>query len=183
MIYEWTEGSRFTVAAQVAGEELERIRARHDGELEPAVVVKESRSRKSPLHGCFEWNDARAAQLHREEQARLLIRSVRIAEDAAEPQRAYVNVKTADGSRYIPTSVAMADALMRRQVLQDAMILLQGVRQRLSSLKRFERISTAIDNLEGEIEREIKKVDGPKRKAAPAKKSGARRAAVAGATL
>jgi hypothetical protein len=183
MIFEWTEGSRFSIPAQAAGEELERIRARHRGELEPSVVVKESRSRSSPLHACFEWDNARAAQLHREEQARLLIRSVRIAEDAAEPQRAYVNVKTAEGSRYIPTSVAMADALMRRQVLQDAMILLQGVRQRLSSLKRFERISTALDSLEGEIEREIKKADRPKRKATPAKKSGTRKAAAAGATL
>jgi hypothetical protein len=185
MIFEWTEGSRFSVPAQTAGEELERIRRRHKGELEPAVVVKESRSRKSPLHACFEWDDVRAAQMHREEQARLLIRSVRVVEEAAEPQRAYVNVKTTKGSRYVPISTAMANVLMRRQVLKDAKILLNGVRQRLSSLKKIKGIITAVDILEGEIEREIEKAERarPKRKAVPAKKSDTRNAAAASATI
>lgn len=48
------------------------------GNLTPAAVVEDARSKKSPLHDQFEWDDGEAAHKYRLEQARTLIRSVRV---------------------------------------------------------------------------------------------------------
>lgn len=47
------------------------------GELTADLVVEEARPKQSPLHPYFEWDDRRAAEQHRLEQARLMIRRVK----------------------------------------------------------------------------------------------------------
>lgn len=49
-----------------------------DGRLLPADVVEAARDPASPLHSHFEWNDSAAAEKYRLDQARTLIRSVKI---------------------------------------------------------------------------------------------------------
>lgn len=48
------------------------------GRLTPDAVVAHAASEDSPLHECFEWDDTRAAHLHRVDQARALITSVKV---------------------------------------------------------------------------------------------------------
>jgi len=48
------------------------------GILTPEAVVEDARDPDSPLHGEFNWDDASAAHQHRLDQARALIRSVRV---------------------------------------------------------------------------------------------------------
>lgn len=68
--------------AQIIGEALEQLTARNEGRLKPEHVVTAARSRSHPLHRHFEWNDSHAAAAYRLDQARAIIRSVRlIAED------------------------------------------------------------------------------------------------------
>lgn len=57
---------------------LEKIRARNNGVLTPDDVVKDARSETSPLHPYFTWDDSEAANQYRLDQARLLIRNVRV---------------------------------------------------------------------------------------------------------
>lgn len=54
------------------------LRALEDdrGRLSPEIVVKAAENPESPLHQYFEWDDAKAARIHRLEQARRLIRVV-----------------------------------------------------------------------------------------------------------
>ena len=59
-------------------ERLERIRMRAKGILTPAAVVADARSESSPLHSQFTWDDSEAARLRRLDEARMLIRSVRL---------------------------------------------------------------------------------------------------------
>lgn len=47
-----------------------------EGRLTPDAVVEDARSESSPLHGLFEWDDAKAAHKQRIERARTIIRSV-----------------------------------------------------------------------------------------------------------
>jgi hypothetical protein len=58
--------------------ELERIRALHGGILQAEDVLEEARNPDSPLHPMFEWDDQVAAHQYRLEQARALIREVRV---------------------------------------------------------------------------------------------------------
>ena len=58
--------------------ELERIAAQHEGLLRPEDVVTEATATDHPLHEHFEWDNTAAAHQYRLDQARALIRSVRI---------------------------------------------------------------------------------------------------------
>jgi len=58
--------------------ELTRLAAENDGRLTPDNVVDAAQNAASPLHSWFEWDDDAAAHMYRVEQARHLIRSVRV---------------------------------------------------------------------------------------------------------
>jgi hypothetical protein len=166
MVYQWNEGTRIKIDPQIAGEALDEIRSRHGGHLAPEIVVKESRPKRAPLHGHFEWDDRKAAHLHREEQARLLIRSIRIVEERGdrpgEPQRAYINVDVPSvGSRYVPAATVMSDRELRKQALKDCYAMLQGARRRLENIQNIGRVHEAFDKLQLELELEIEKPSKP----------------------
>lgn len=61
-------------------EALEEIKKLEDrrGRLTAEEVLEAARPSASPLHGFFEWDDSKAAEAHRLEQARDLIRRVKI---------------------------------------------------------------------------------------------------------
>lgn len=49
-----------------------------DGKITPQTVLEDAQDPASPLHEHFEWDDTKAAQAYRIDQARELIRSVRL---------------------------------------------------------------------------------------------------------
>lgn len=49
-----------------------------DGRITPEAVIEAARDEGSPLHQQFEWDDSKAAHGYRLEQARTLIRSVKL---------------------------------------------------------------------------------------------------------
>jgi len=83
------------IDAQTAGEELARI-TEHHGALTAAVVVDEARPDDAPLHPAFEWDDAIAAELHRQHQADTLIKAVQVVHEKDEPEEpVFVKVRSA----------------------------------------------------------------------------------------
>ena len=77
--YVWREGrTPPRVDAETAAVELKRIYEKFNGYLIPDNVVEESKPVQAPLHGVFDWDDQKAADNWRRQQARLLIRSVQI---------------------------------------------------------------------------------------------------------
>lgn len=59
-------------------ERLTEICKANGGVLTPEAVVEDAKSKASPLHGQFQWNVKQAAYQHWLDQARSLIRSVRV---------------------------------------------------------------------------------------------------------
>ena len=57
---------------------LARITKRNHGVLTPDAVLEDAQKEDSPLHDQFTWDDSEAAHQWRLEQARTLIRSVRV---------------------------------------------------------------------------------------------------------
>lgn len=57
---------------------LEQIAKANRGVLTPEAVVEDAKDKASPLHGQFLWNTKQAAYQHWLDQARLLIRTVRV---------------------------------------------------------------------------------------------------------
>jgi len=125
MVFEWKQERFGKADAQKVGEELSSL-----GYRDAESVVKAARSKKRELHKCFEWDDSKAGQAFRLEQARLVMRMIvsveeipgDIATTIIKP-RAFESVYFNDpeGKReklmaYVPTREALSDPELRKQI-------------------------------------------------------------------
>ena len=86
---------------QKVGETLDEIRIKNNGRLTPEAVVTAAENNRSSLHRYFEWDDSKAAHAYRIDQARELIRAIRvIVDDRDEPVQAFMSLKDKDGTAY-----------------------------------------------------------------------------------
>lgn len=147
--YGWRPGSRIALDAQVVGKTLERLQKSRNEPLEPSTIVDAARDEASPLHPHFEWDDSVAAEHHRADQARELVRSltVDISRSNLEKRevRAFVNVEVGPERGYISTATAMSSEDLRKQVLARAFSELESWRARHAELSELARIFSAID--------------------------------------
>lgn len=150
--YVWKHGG-FHVDAQVVGERLEVLQQAYDNRLTPRIVLDDARRPRSPLHPCFEWDDVRAAELHREQQARQLISRIRIVQPASSegPQRmvrAYVNLIDTVGAdyqqSYRPMATVLADDGLRAQMLLQARADMKRWIERYGEFEELARLGIAV---------------------------------------
>lgn len=146
MIYQWKMPGIVPVDAQVAGNELSRIYDKC-GQLSPADIVNESRRETAPLHPCFEWDDATAAEKYRESQAADLVRLICVVdEDTHEPTdvRAFVHVQ----KTYHPIKVVMENTDMLEELLRSAMAELVAFHKKYKTLSDLKPVFDAIEQIE-----------------------------------
>ena len=142
--YQWKKGSFVGGDAQLVGETCEKLERR--GKLTPSNLVDESRPEDAPLHGMFEWDDAQAAELYREQQARCIINSVEVViEGASEPVKAFVSLRVGGTERrYERTEVALMNPRSREMVLRDALAELRAFEKKYSTLAELADVLDAI---------------------------------------
>lgn len=150
--HKWKAGFSCKVPCEVAVERLEHLRASSDdGRIDPARVVDDARPKNSALHNCFEWSDKVAAEKHRENQARQLLRSVEIVRTDDQGKReksvAYVSVcpPFTEGAGYTRTEEALGDPTSRDLVLGLAWSQLQAWHKRWGRLAEFAQVVVAIE--------------------------------------
>ena len=145
-IYKWKSGSRIHGDPQEIGEVCERLD--RSGNLTPMALVDEGRDPKSPLHGCFEWDDASAAEKYREVQAGRIIRSIVVdIEGVQEPTRAFVSVAISDdgnGKTYMGVEAALSNEETRECVLASAIAELKAFERKYAHLEELAQVITAI---------------------------------------
>lgn len=118
------------------------------GELTPELVVAEAADPNSPLHDRFEWDDAKAAAAHRIEQARALIRSVRVTyapspEGEERTVRAFVSVRSPENGKpraYLPTETALADDAVRKLLLSELKRELKALERKYGHLEDYAEV-------------------------------------------
>lgn len=161
--YRWAAGCRLTKKTadpQVVGDTLEQLQQENGGRITPRVVVDAARPVESPLHPCFEWDDIRAAELYREDQARHVISSVRIVQRSDNPKdeprilRAYVNLTEQIGDDeetrgYVPLARVLDDAMLLRQAIERAASELRACEEKY---RDFELIARAIKSAREAVE-------------------------------
>lgn len=154
MVYDWAPSSRMPagVDPQITGELLERVQEQNGGIITPHAVVDAARPTSSPIHSAFEWDDWRAGELYRQEQARGLIRSVRVLVNVqnaeTQPVRAFLNVKmTEQGSGYVAVREALTTPAYRDQILVDALAELKAWQARYKQLNELAGIFEAIEQM------------------------------------
>jgi len=104
--------------------ELLKIAKEHNGIIRPAIVIEKARDSKSPLHNCFEWDNSKAAEAFRLEQARGLIRTyVTVFSEETHPQDVFVSLSTdrKAGGGYRVLADVIGDADMKKILLKDAL--------------------------------------------------------------
>lgn len=120
---------------QAIGEALEGISAKHGGQLTPHAVVDEAKNPVHPLHKHFEWDDSVAAAGYRLDQARAIIRVVRLDVGDDEPTRAFLSITDNAGTSYRPTRD------IQNSVTLQALVLAQAQRDLDAFMKRYREMA------------------------------------------
>ena len=148
MIYEYRgPGAPKGISARAAGSELQRIYEAH-GELTPSAIVDESRASIAPLHSAFEWDDAEAAEQYREQQARMLVRSVVLVPEPEKNEvvpivRAFISLTAPAGGTartYRPIMEAMANPTEADEIKRRLRNELLSMRRRYIDLLDLDEI-------------------------------------------
>jgi hypothetical protein len=152
-VFDRAAGERPRADPQQIGEALERIRLDNGGELHPRGVVEGARSPTSPLHRHFEWNDRKAAEAHRVDQARALIRSIRVIDEKDQPRPAFLSIRADDGIGYRSYSDVISSVDLRQRLLEQAERDLNAWTLRYNELKE---IVSLIEPARRELRRRVK---------------------------
>lgn len=154
--YEWVTGCRWGGHdPNEVAKCLEKIKSNNDGSLYPQAVVDTASDPSHPMHDMFLWDNDLAGNEFRLDQARSILRSVRIIHitKGKEVSRiAYVHVtrqveKDRPVSYYEDTETAFKSKEYRDQVLEEALRLLRGLRMRYAELKELSTVWKVIDEL------------------------------------
>ncbi len=102
---------------------LDEIASANGGHLVPDAVVEAARDPSHPFHDTFLWDDSRAAQAYRLDQARELIRSVRVVFEVKERTIKSVyyvsNPDRPEGGEYIAVPKVRTNSQLAAGVVAD----------------------------------------------------------------
>ena len=144
-IFKAGKGSMFNdEKAQVYGEFLWKIREENGDVLTPDQIVDKAKSKNSPIHEFFEWDNTIAGEKYRLYQARNLIGRIEIIveSDGEEDQiRAFHNIRIQDGEEHEQGYVTLRDVQTNKDylkiVLGDALDEIKSWQKRYSQYKRL----------------------------------------------
>lgn len=152
-VYKATNGAPFNKKkVQLYGRELDRIK-QDKGVLRPKDVVEAAKSRRSPLHDVFEWDNTEAAERYRLYQARALINHIDIEiryDHKVKEQKAFFSVQnTPDEENKNIAYVTFEDVLskpeLRKQIILKALDEAQYWEERYQEYKELQKIVNAIE--------------------------------------
>lgn len=127
---------------QKIGESLSAIAAANKGRLTPHAVVDEARNERHALHRFFEWRDEVAAAQYRLDQARNLIRSVRVVNEEDETEApAFISINEKSGVSYRSLGEVLESADLQALALAQAEKDMASYEKRL---RMFEDVCDAI---------------------------------------
>lgn len=151
-IYEWKIKSfAKKINPDEAIQEIEKAENLY-GKITAETILQVASDKKSVLHKLFEWDNSKAAEQYRLQQARTLINNieVRIISDGAERSiPVYEIVKVDEGQQYKNIEVLTYDEI--EQVKENTLRQLNVLKMKLSVYKQFNKvvnhISSAIEEL------------------------------------
>lgn len=147
---------------------LKDIQKKHEGVLKPSDVVAFAEPNDSPLHGWFEWDDEKAGEKYRLEQARALIRTVVCMVEVPDDKPRLVRVfhalrserRAGGGYREIHEIMSESDRLaqLTAEMLQD----LIRMKVRYESVMKLGKIEQAANRLEKQLRLQLKAIEKPR---------------------
>lgn len=152
MVFEckWLAGFRCSVKAEVAGQVMQRLES--EGRLTPANLVEEARPEESPMHKAFEWDDVKAAENYRRQQATQMIRAIVVRESdvvsgGSEAVQVKVFNQSEKGGVYESLRTILLDEEKSGSLMDKAKAELRTFRAKYSQLERLARLMSEIDEV------------------------------------
>lgn len=152
MRYAWNRSRG--VEAQIVGDTVTSIAEANGGVCSPSLLVEHARNPDSDLHCLFEWDDHLAAEAHRREQARTIVRELRVIErtDAGERRvQAFVHVLRVEDDTlregYRLTKLVVRNRDEHQQMLDEAVAQLRGWRSRYARLEALADVFDVVDDV------------------------------------
>ncbi len=142
--YEARTGSPFKKGqAQIYGERLGYIAGKNKGKITPISVVRDGKSISSPFYNYFEWNNKKASDQYRLQQARNLINhiiEVVVIEGKPSKQRSFFNVRNGGGKTvYVSLKTAVTNKPYRIQILNQLITVLENTTELMRLFRSFEK--------------------------------------------
>lgn len=122
--------------------ELQAIYDEHR-KLTPSLVVDLARNPAHPLHDRFEWNDKVAGEKYRLDQARQLIRTLRVVykeateDEPARSTRAFHSIYADNGRTYRPVEEVVQDPMARELLLREMARDWKSMKRRYGHMVEF----------------------------------------------
>lgn len=164
--FTFSRGSRFPASqAETVGKFLVHLQEQSGTEeIQPKQVLEAARPKASPIHDYFTWDNQRAAEKQRLEEAAYLLRSIQIEyvdlgpDHRAGTMRMLVNiqreaVEAGEESRpsdrvYLPMLSVLKDPALRHQLLVEALDQAIHWKNRYGHFKELATIFEAIRRVE-----------------------------------
>lgn len=187
--YQWKkDGPTPKVDAQVFGDTVEKLSSDLVS-AKPEDIVEAARSKKSPIHDIFEWQDDKAAELFRRQQARhfvgaLQIVRVEFSQGPTVSNRAFFSVKTESRTGYIDHDRILNDRDLKKQVLETARKELENYIRKFGSVMALgtyvQRLQEIIDEMKDNADTLV--TDATRRRERPTDGKGAETSAAQAGT-
>lgn len=165
-IFKATNGAQFSQEeAKIYGKELDRIAEENDGQLKPADVLEIAKDKENPLHNYFEWNNNKAAERHRIEQARHLLNHITVVikyDHKQREQKAFFSVNSTPKENqknkiYVTMERVLSEPELREQILVEAIEEIEYWQERYKIYRELTSIFTAIRKAKKRIIKKRKK--------------------------
>jgi len=166
MIYKPVKGSSISIEqAQKFGERIETLMEANDGSIIATQVVDDAKDKDSPLHEFFEWNNKRAADRYRLEQARYILRSIEVVIKTDGGQEtstrafhyvtidnSFISERNKAGQVVVAVKRAMSEDDLRKQIIEGALRQLKTWQRKYKQYQELAAIIKVIDEMVEEIE-------------------------------
>jgi hypothetical protein len=135
--------------SKVIQEELEKL-VDPRGKLDPEVVVKAARKKNHPLHDYFEWDAKKAAHAYRIDQARTLIREVKVEVKTSVTQVtavSYVKDPTSISNQrgYVALHTIKPSSEAAKELIRQEMTRVEGALSRARALAAVLELQDDLD--------------------------------------
>ena len=144
MVYKWKEGSCFKADAGQCKAEIDQL-----PEKTRENIVKYARSQETELHKCFEWDDAKAAEQHRLDQAGEVLRSivfVSVYQDEEVTIRAFERGNTENNAAYRNVMEALDDEGFRKVIINRLKRDIASIENIVKTYQRFFTDPSGVQN-------------------------------------
>lgn len=142
------------------------IADQNGGRLTPDQVVAQARHPDSPLHGLFQWDDEAAAEAHRIQQARGVIKAVRVTVETHE--RTVTTCHFIRDPTEAPKEQGYVSVLRLRRDGDAARDAVLAEFQRATAALRRARAMALVLGVEGDVDGLLNGLEAAQRRAATA---------------